>query len=232
MVSSRSYLPRYLIYCCMPACLLACMHCTLCAVFDPSRTSWSFRQFKCIIRYAVNPPPYPSFALFAWTFQLKFDFVIDIHYFIKAMSNREKNIRDTELFFNWSLLFVLFFFSQESGITAKSYPLTVDTSQAIKMKPDSESTTENEDDAVNELTSNHKRYDYVESYRRRLISASDAEYRYKSLFLGMCAALMAFLFILAVFCASRRNDPKTIESEPMNSLPTNVLLSEVIAVRS
>lgn len=100
------------------------------------------------------------------------------------------------------------------------------------MKPDSESPSENEDDAVNELTSNHKRYDYVESYRRRLISAGDAEYRYKSLILGMCAALIAFLFILAVICASRRNDPKIIETEPIIIQPSNALLNEVIAVRS
>lgn len=114
----------------------------------------------------------------------------------------------------------------------KSYPLTVDTSRAIKMKPESDSTAETVDDNMNELSSNHKRYDFVESYRRRLISASDAEYRYKSLFLGICAALIAFLFILAVICASRRNDPKTVESEPMNVRPSNVLLNEVIAVRS
>lgn len=128
--------------------------------------------------------------------------------------------------------FFSLFFSQDSGITVKSYPLTVDTSRAIKMKPESESTAENDDDNLNELTLNHKRYDYVESYRRRLISDSDTEYRYKSLILGMCAALIAFLFILAVICASRRNDPKTIESEPINIQPTNVLLNEVITVRS
>lgn len=59
-VSSRSFLPRYLIYCCMLACMQA-LH------IDPSRSSWSFRQFKCIIRYAANP----SLPLFARTFQLK-----------------------------------------------------------------------------------------------------------------------------------------------------------------
>lgn len=110
----------------------------------------------------------------------------------------------------------------------------MDTSRAIKMKPDSaESIAENEaDDAINELSPNHKRYDYVESYRRRLISDTDAEYRYKSLFLGMCAALIAFLFILAVICASRRNDSKSIEVEPINIQPTNTLLNEVVTVHS
>lgn len=100
------------------------------------------------------------------------------------------------------------------------------------MKPESESSSENVDDDINDLSPNQKRYDYVESYRRRLISASDTEYRYKSLILGMCAALIAFIFILTVICASRRNDPKTIETQPINTQPTNVLLNEVITVHS
>lgn len=85
---------------------------------------------------------------------------------------------------------------------------------------------------MNELSSNQKRYDYVESYRRRLISASDSEYQYKSLILGMCAAIIAFLFILTIFCASRRNDEKTIETQPIAMQQSNVLLDEVITVHS
>lgn len=115
---------------------------------------------------------------------------------------------------------------QDSGITVKSYPLTVDTSQAIKMKP--ESSSENEEN-TNELSTNAEQSseDLAENYRRRLISVNDAEYRYKSLLLGMCAALIAFLFILTVFCASRRNDDKTIEQQQSSGL-----LNEVITVRS
>lgn len=76
------------------------------------------------------------------------------------------------------------------------------------------------------------KYEYAENYRRRLISVSDAEDRYKSLMLGMCAALIAFLFILTVLCASRRNDAKTIDTHPKNSQQSNVLLNEVITIRS
>ena len=117
---------------------------------------------------------------------------------------------------------------QDSGITVKSYPLTVDTSQAIKMKPESSSSSENAEN-TNELSTNAEQSsaDYVENYRRRLISVSDAEYRYKSLMLGVCAALIAFLFILTVFCASRRNDDKTIEQQQSSGL-----LNEVITIRS
>lgn len=122
--------------------------------------------------------------------------------------------------------------SQDTGITVKSYPLTVDTSRAIKMKPESISSSETQDDNTNELPSHHKQYDYVESYRRRLISVSETDYRYKSLVLGMCAALIAFLFMVAVFCASRRNDEKTIETQPINAHQSNVLLNEIITVPS
>lgn len=116
---------------------------------------------------------------------------------------------------------------QDSGITVKSHPLTVDTSQAIKMKP--ETSSENEEN-TNELSTNAEQSsDFTENYRRRLISVNDAEYRYKSLLLGICAALIAFLFILTVFCASRRNDDKTIEQQHSSS---SGLLNEVITVRS
>lgn len=109
----------------------------------------------------------------------------------------------------------------------------MDTSQAIKMKP--ESSSENEDN-TNDLSTNAERagdrYDMAENYRRRLISVSDAEYRYKSLMFGMCAALIAFLFILTVICASRRNLEKTIDNHPTNAQQSSVLLNEVITVRS
>lgn len=129
--------------------------------------------------------------------------------------------------------FVLFI-CQVSGITVKSYPLTVDTSHAIKMKP--EPLSENED-TTNELSTNAMqstdKYENVENYhRRRLININDAEHRYKSLMLGMCAALIAFLFILTVFCASRRNDTKTFDTHPTNSQQSSVLLNEVITVQS
>lgn len=95
------------------------------------------------------------------------------------------------------------------------------------MKPESSSSSENEK-PTNELSTNAEQSnDFAENYRRRLISVSDAEYRYKSLLLGMCAALIAFLFILTVFCASRRNDDKTIEQQQSSGL-----LNEVITVRS
>lgn len=104
----------------------------------------------------------------------------------------------------------------------------MDTSQAIKMKP--ESSSENEEN-TNELSTNvEQSSDFTENYRRRLISVNDAEYRYKSLMLGICAALIAFLFILTVFCASRRNDDKTIEQQQHSS--NSGLLNEVITVRS
>lgn len=101
----------------------------------------------------------------------------------------------------------------------------MDTTQAIKMKPESSSSETEEN--PNELSTNEDQQqstDFTENYHRRLIS--NAEYRYKSLMLGMCAAIIAFLFILTVFCASRRDDDKTIDSHPehMNS----GLLNEII----
>lgn len=99
------------------------------------------------------------------------------------------------------------------------------------MKP--EPSAENEQN-TNELSTNPDqstdRYDFAENYRRRLISVNDAEYRYKSLILGICAAFIAFLFILTVFCASRRNDEKTIDTHPANTQQSSVLLNEVITV--
>lgn len=116
-------------------------------------------------------------------------------------------------------------------MTVKSYPLTVDTTQAIKMKP--ESSAENEE-STNELSTNPEqstdRYDYAENYRRRLISVNEAEYRYKSFILGICAGIIAFLFILTVFCASRRNDDKTVNTHPVNTQQSSVLLNEVVIV--
>lgn len=139
----------------------------------------------------------------------------------------EKPFGEKKTSFNF--VFLRFFSSQDTGITVKSYPLTVDTSQAIKMKP------ENEDNA-NELSTNAEqsidKFEYAENYRRRLISASDAENQYKSLMLGVVAALVVFLFILTVFCASRRNDGKTIDTHPIYSQQSNELLNEVIVNRS
>lgn len=78
-------------------------------------------------------------------------------------------------------------------------------------------------------------YDFVENYRRRLISVTDNESRYKSLVLGMCAALIVFLFVLTLLCASasqRNSFNSKIDSHPSNDQQTNVLLAEVITVRS
>ncbi|XP_031627335.1 uncharacterized protein LOC116343432 [Contarinia nasturtii] len=120
--------------------------------------------------------------------------------------------------------------NKDSGITVKSYPLTVDTTQAIKMKP--ESSSSETEDGPNELSTNEDQQwlNNGPNYHRTYISIHDAEYRYKSLMLGMCAGIIAFLFILTVFCASRRNDDKTRDSHPeqMNS----GLLNEVITIRS
>lgn len=100
------------------------------------------------------------------------------------------------------------------------------------MKP--EPSAENEE-STNDLPTNPDqstdRYDFAENYRRRLISVDDAEYRYKSLILGMCAAICAFIFMLAVFCASRRNDDKTIDTHPINTQQSSVLLNEVVTIR-
>lgn len=93
------------------------------------------------------------------------------------------------------------------------------------------SETQNDVQIENEQT--NVNYDFAENYRRRLISVTDAEYRYKSLVLGMCAALIVFLFILTVLCASQRNpiDAK-IDTHPSMQQQTNGLLNEVITVRS
>lgn len=143
------------------------------------------------------------------------------------MMSINKKILCVRFFSCISVFFLFRCVFQDSGITVKSYPLTVDTSQAIKMKPESSSSSENAEN-TNELSTNAEQSsaDYVDNYRRRLISVSDAEYRYKSLMLGVCAALIAFLFILTVFCASRRNDDKTIEQQ------SSGLLNEVITIRS
>lgn len=98
------------------------------------------------------------------------------------------------------------------------------------MKPESSSETEEStNDLPTDAEQSTDRYDFAENYRRRLISVSDAEYRYKSLLLGVCAALIAFLFILTVFCASRRSDAKTIDS---NAQQCSGLLNEVVTVHS
>lgn len=142
--------------------------------------------------------------------------------------------------FNFHFINFVFFVSvlltQVTGLTVKSYPLTVDTTQAIKMKPEpssSEIVTETEIETSEIDSQSNDSYDFAENYRRRLISVTDAEYRYKSLVLGMCAALIVFLFILTVLCASHRysSDSKS-DSHPSNAQQTNVLLTEVITVRS
>lgn len=147
--------------------------------------------------------------------------------------------------------FLLFFFSKQLfGYTERSRVLTVDTSQAVKNKPDSTvedfgefpdtytstvivSTTESIDDTDNDSDNEIEEgntEDFAESYRRRLVSASDAEYRYKSLVLGMCAALIVFLFILTVLCASHRSRSDTKLDQ--NAQQSNVLLSEVITIQT
>lgn len=121
---------------------------------------------------------------------------------------------------------------QDSEITVKSYPLTVDTTQAIKMKP--ESASDDIENSTNELSTDAEqstdRYDFADNYRRRLVSVNDAEDRYKSLILGICAAIIAFLFILTVVCASRRNDAKPTV-HPAHTHQSS-LLNEVVTVRS
>lgn len=140
------------------------------------------------------------------------------------------------------MFFILFSFPfpQVSGLTVKSYPLTVDTTQAIKMKPEPSTSSETMDnehhsDVTGDIEQSNDSYDFAENYRRRLISATDAEYRYKSLVLGMCAALIVFLFILTVLCASQRTsnpmDAK-IDTHSTHLQQTNGLLNEVITIRS
>lgn len=171
------------------------------------------------------------------TFQLnirilfgRFDFITDIHY--DSIYAHSCQIVENFVILKYSF-FISLLSSQDTGITVKSYPLTVDTSRAIKMKPESISSETDDDDSINALQSHHKQYDYMDSYRRRLISINDTDYRYKSLALGICAALMALLFIMAVFCATRRTNVKIIETQPINTPNhSNVLLNEVITVPS
>lgn len=142
-----------------------------------------------------------------------------------------------------------FSFQQLSGLTEKSFPLTVDTSQAIKMKPESPA-LENGDEIIDDTTDpitttsaysepandNHNEIDdtnnFADSYRRRLIIASIVEYRYKSLVLGMCAALIVFLFILTILCASQRDSFNPKLGQHSQSQQSNVLLNEVITIET
>lgn len=127
----------------------------------------------------------------------------------------------------------------------KSYPLTVDTTNAIRMKPES---TDRQSEAVStsikstEITASDATtttlfndndgwddIQFTPKNRRRLIS-SENEQRLKEIVLGMCAALIVFLFILTVLCASRRDplDQKTVQNA--HNEVGNVLLNEVICV--
>lgn len=105
----------------------------------------------------------------------------------------------------------------------------------MKPEPSSSETVNNasENDATSEIDQSNDNYEFAENYRRRLISASDAEYRYKSLVLGICAALIVFLFILTILCASHRAivDAK-IDTQSTDAQQSNGLLNEVITVRS
>lgn len=106
-------------------------------------------------------------------------------------------------------------------------------SSEIVTKTEIETETETETSDIDSQSNDS--YDFAENYRRRLISVTDAEYRYKSLVLGMCAALIVFLFVLTVLCASvshRNSSNSKIDSHPSNAQQTNVLLTEVITVRS
>lgn len=116
--------------------------------------------------------------------------------------------------------------------------MTVDTSHAIKMKP--EPLSDSEDDAAaaaaNELSTkamhSTDKYEYADNYRRRLINNNVAD-RYKSLILGMVAALVVFIIVLAMYCATRRDDDtKSLDIHPTKIQQSSTLLNEIITIQS
>lgn len=223
-----------------------------CLLFALSSFSWSFEQFKCSLSLCSNFKfQFKSVIVFAQCNSIVISvsnrFFSVLLYSIGQVENWLYSIKVQKLWpdhfwleKSWANVYVFFhsfwFLFQDSGITVKSYPLTVDTSRAIKMKP--ETVNPDQDNANNEFATNLEqnnyleRFEYAENYRRRLITVTDADYRYKSLILGMCAALIAFLFMLTVFCASRRNDDKSVDIQPINAQQNTVLLNEVITVHS
>lgn len=60
-------------------------------------------------------------------------------------------------------------------------------------------------------------------------------YHQKEIILGMCAALIVFLFILTMFCATRRNEDDDLHAKcndnHHNSNRDQALLNEVITIR-
>lgn len=129
----------------------------------------------------------------------------------------------------------------------KSYPLTIDTTNAIEMKPQSSSETvsstsaQNDDTPIIDISTiepadtewqdeiNGIPFDY-----RQKVFASEYDHRLKEVALGMVAAIVLFLFIVTMVCASRR-DPLDLKisrdsvSSP-HSQDANELLNEIVCL--
>lgn len=129
----------------------------------------------------------------------------------------------------------------------KSYPLTIDTTNAIEMKPQSSSETVSSTSPLNIDTpimgistiepSDTEWQDEINDipfdYRQKVF-ASEYDHRLKEVVLGMVAAIVLFLFIVTMVCASRR-DPLDMKinrnsaSSP-HSQDANELLNEIVCL--
>lgn len=129
----------------------------------------------------------------------------------------------------------------------KSYPLTVDTTEAIEMKPQSSSETVSSTSAPNVDTpvidistmdpfDSEWPDDYNEipfEYRQRVF---DNKYdpRVKEIVLGAVAAIIMFLLIVTMMCASRRDplDLKMVHNlaTSSDSQDANELLNEIVCL--
>lgn len=136
---------------------------------------------------------------------------------------------------------------QRTGETMKSYPLTIDTTNAIEMKPQSSSESvsstsdQNIDTPIVDIStiepSDTEWQDEINEipfeYRQHVF-ASEYDQRFKEIVLGMVAALVMFLFIVTMVCASRRDplDLKIIRNSisSSHSQDANGLLNEIVCL--